>query len=137
MTRDFKGPWIMAAHFFMTAPFWLAFSGIVVAWVCSIGFPMCATFFRTRFSWVYYALEKKYGFYYFYQIILVRGTQALGQFLLVAFDMKLIDRFFVNGSGRMIVWVSKMMRQLQTGYLYHYAFAMVIGLFVLLGWRLL
>lgn len=137
MTPDFKGPWIMATHFFMTVPFWLAFSGIVVAWFCWIGFPMWATFFRTRFSWVHYALEKKYGFDDFNQIILVRGTRVLGQFLLVTFDIKLIDRFFVNGSGRMIVWVSKMMRQLQTGYLYHYAFAMVIGLFVLLGWRLL
>ncbi len=137
MAPDFKGPWSMAIHCFMTAPFWLAVAGIVVSWICWIGFPMWATFFRTRFSWVHYALEKKYGFDDFNQIILVRGTRVLGQFLLVAFDIKLIDRFFVNGSGRMIVWVSKMMRQFQTGYLYHYAFAMVIGLFVLLGWRLL
>lgn len=137
LAPDFHGATAMALHSIFTAPFWLAIAGVIVAWVACIAVPVCADFCKTRFSWIYYILEKKYGFDDFNQIVLVRGTQRLGQFLLVVFDVKLIDHFFVNGTGRLIAWLSKVLRHLQTGYLYHYAFAMVIGLFVFLGWRLM
>lgn len=134
---EFHGAWAMTWHAVMTLPFWLAMAGLVCAWVFFIGWPRWAVFCKQRFSWIYYILEKKYGFDDFNQIVLVNGTQRLSQFLLVFFDMKFIDRFMVNGTGRFIVWISKVVRRVQTGYLYHYAFIMVIGLFVFLSWRLL
>ena len=78
-----------------------------------------------------------YGFHDFNQLVFVRGTQRFGSFLLEGFDQRIIDGFFVNGTGYLINTIARVTRKVQTGYLYHYAFAMVLGLCILLGWRLI
>jgi len=137
MMPDFHGALAMALHAGMTLPFWLAVAGIVLAWYFTLKNPGVAVVLKQRFAFVYWIMINKYGFDDFNQIVLVRGTRRIGAILLNWFDMSFIDGFLVNGSGRLIGWASKIMRHLQTGYLYHYAFAMIIGLFVFVGWRLL
>ena len=134
---SFHGAWQMALHGFITLPCWLAFAGIATAWYFNIQNPALAEVLKRRFSWLYYIVINKYGFDDFNQIVFVRGSQKFGKFCLSVFDLKVIDHFFVNGTGRLVNWISKVMRRVQTGYVYHYAFAMMIGLFVLVGWRLL
>lgn len=137
MAPDFHGAWYMALHAFVTAPFWLAILGIITAWYFSLKNPNMGVILAKRFSWIHWIILKKYGFDDFNQIVFVRGTQRLGKILLNGFDMGFIDHFLVNGTGRVINWTSKVTRKIQTGYLYHYAFAMVIGLFVFAAWRLM
>jgi len=67
----------------------------------------------------------------------VRGTRGIGEFFYKTSDLLLIDGIFVNGSGKLIRALSKVGRKLQTGYLYHYALAMIAGLLVFLAWLLL
>jgi NADH-quinone oxidoreductase subunit L len=137
LAPSFHGPFWMAIHSVVTLPFWFAIIGIATAWYFNIQNPALAEFLKRRLSWIYYIFMNKYGFDDFNQIVFVRGSQKMGQFFLNVFDMKVIDQFFVNGTGRLIVWLSAVTRKVQTGYVYQYAFAMVIGLFVLLGWKLL
>ncbi len=137
MAPEFHGAIAMALHSVVTLPFWFAIEGIFCAWYFNIKNPALAETLKTHLNWLYIIFMKKYGFDDFNQIVLVRGTRRLGQFLLDFFDMGFIDHFLVNGSGRLIAWTSRVLRKVQTGYLYHYAFAMIIGLFLFLGWRLL
>jgi len=137
LAPHFHGAWNMALHSVYTLPFWFAIIGVFCAWYFNIKNPALAEYLKRRLSWLYYIMQRKYGFDDFNQIILVRGTRRIGQWMLDYLDIGLIDHFFVNGSGRLIKWVSNTARKIQTGYLYHYAFAMVIGLFVFLGWRLM
>jgi NADH-quinone oxidoreductase subunit L len=137
MAPHFHGAWMMAVHAFATLPFWLAIFGIVCAWYFNLKNPALAENLKVKFKWLYTIFVKKYGFDDFNQLVLVNGTQKLGRFIFNVLDVRLIDDWLVNGVGRLIRWVSSTGRRIQTGYLYHYAFAMAIGLFVLLGWRLL
>lgn len=137
LAPDFHGAWWMALHAFVTWPFWLAIAGIASAWYFNMQNPALAERLKKQLSFLYAIMLNKYGFDDFNQIVFVRGTQRFGTFLLNVVDLGLIDHWIVNGSGRLIAWVSRVVRTIQTGYVYHYVFAMVIGLFVLLGWRLI
>lgn len=117
-------------------PFWFSIAGIILAWACYIQFPQLPTFFTQRFSWIYKLLLGKYGFDDFNQLVLVRGTQKLSNVFFEVGDVKMLDDKMVNGSGRIIVFLSRTARKLQSGYLYHYAFIMVLGLLILLAWIL-
>jgi NADH-quinone oxidoreductase subunit L len=86
---------------------------------------------------LYTLLVNKYYFDVFNEKILAAGGRALGHALWRGGDMALIDGAAVNGSARLVGWVSGVVRNLQTGYLYHYAFATIVGLSVLLAWLLL
>ena len=79
---------------------------------------------------------RKYGFDDFNQIVFVRGTRKLGEFFYIVSDLKMIDGIFVNGSGQFIRWFARVARFMQTGYVYHYALAMIMGLVIFLGWFL-
>lgn len=137
IATHFHGAWWMALDAFTTWPLWLAISGIFVAWYFNLYNPALAEKLKKQLSFLYAIIMNKYGFDDFNQIILVRGTHKLGKFLLDVVDNGLIDGVLVNGTARFIGFASRVMRTLQSGYLYHYAFAMLIGLFVLLGWRLI
>jgi NADH-quinone oxidoreductase subunit L len=89
---------------------------------------------KKRFAVIYAILVNKYGFDEFNQKVLVHGTQDTGQIFYTIGDVKVIDGFFVNGSGWFIRRLAQAGRQLQTGYIYHYALAMVIGIVVFLAW---
>ena len=62
------------------------------------------------------------------------GSRKLGNLLWRYGDVKLIDGFFVNGAARTVGWFSRLIRHFQSGYIYHYAFAMIIGVFALITW---
>ncbi len=126
-----------ALHALVTAPFWLAIAGIVVAWLAWVKYPIIATSCAERFSMIYKILIAKYGFDDFNQWFFVRGTRYLANVFYKYIDMLAIDHGIVNGSGRVIIWCSKLLKRAQSGYLYHYALAMMVGLVGLLIWQML
>lgn len=136
LSSEFKGSMEMILEALLTWQFWFAIAGIVTAWLSYIVYPALPNQFANRFKVIYQILIHKYGFDEFNQIVFVRGGQRLARFLYQVTDLKIIDGWMVNGSGRAIGWISKMARRLQTGYLYTYGFMMVFGLLVFLAWLL-
>jgi NADH-quinone oxidoreductase subunit L len=126
----------LIAHGVFTAPFWLALAGIVLAWVFYVKAPSLPDKFAQRLKFVYKILEKKYGFDEFYQWLFASGGIRLGEWLWQRADVALIDGLAVNGTANMIGWFSRILKRLQTGYVYHYAFVMIIGVVVFLSWNL-
>lgn len=132
--HDFHGAIQMALEAGSTPTFWLAMGGIVTAWLFTLKFPNWSVIFKKRFAIIYNILVRKYGFDDFNQIVFVHGTQDAGQAFYGVGDVKFIDGMLVNGSGWLIRWFAKTGRKLQTGYLYHYALAMVLGILLFLTW---
>lgn len=128
----FHGPAQMALHGLMAPPFWLALGGSVLAWYMYMINPALPAAIKRMFMPIFTLLENKYYFDWFNENVLARGTRALGTALWKGGDQKLIDGALVNGSWKVIGWVSGMVRRLQSGYIYHYAFGMIIGVFVLM-----
>lgn len=137
MASEFHGAGYMAIHALVTPAFWLAILGVIVAWLFTVRSPQLGDIAKKQFSYVHYALIKKYGFDDFNQIVLVRGTRRIGHYLLRIIDIKLIDQMLVNGSGHLFVWCARLTRKVQSGQLYHYVFAMILGLVALLVWQLI
>jgi NADH-quinone oxidoreductase subunit L len=128
----FHGPAQMALHGLMAPPFWLALGGSVLAWYMYMVNLALPAAIKRMFMPIFTLLENKYYFDWFNENVLARGTRALGTALWKGGDQKLIDGALVNGSWKVIGWVSGMVRRLQSGYIYHYAFGMIIGVFVLM-----
>lgn len=108
-------------------------SGIFVAWLCYIKFPDIPAKLVSKIGFIYKILLNKYGFDDFNQAVFAKGSRGIGQFLWQVGDINIIDGFFVNGTARSVRVFSSVVRHVQSGYLYHYAFAMIIGLLVLLA----
>lgn len=134
LSHHFNGALNMAMHAVHTMPFWFAVAGILTAWIAVIFAPNLPDILKKKFKFIYAILLFKYGFDDFNQKVLVRGTQKLSDVFYQVGDLKIVDGWFVNGSGRFILWSSRIFRKLQTGYLCHYALGMILGLFVLLAW---
>jgi NADH-quinone oxidoreductase subunit L len=134
---DFNGATLMALEAGKHLSLWLALAGIVTAWFFNLLKPELAEQLKKRLAWGYTIIVSKYGFDDFNQIVFVRGARALGDFFYRVSDLILIDGIFVNGTGRLIRWFSLTARQIQSGYIYHYTFAMITGLLVFLGWLML
>lgn len=117
-----------------TLPFWFALAGIFTAWLAYVKFPELPKQVVQRVRWFYQILVLKYGFDAFNQWFFVRGGRGLGELLFRVGDVKLIDGYCVNGSGRGITWLSRITRRLQSGYLYHYALVMIASTLALLWW---
>lgn len=132
LAEEFHGPAHMALEAGLSPTLWLSLAGIITAWLFTAYRPALSTWFTRRFSWLYAILMRKYGFDDFNQIVLVHGTQDAGHLFYEVSDVKLIDGVCVNGSGSVVRWVAKTARNVQTGYLYHYALAMVLGIVVFL-----
>ncbi len=132
LTKLFHGPAEMALHGLMTPPFWLALSGVVLAWYMYMINPALPAAIKRNCMPIYTVLENKYYLDWFNENVLARGARALGMGLWKVGDQKLIDGLFVNGSWKVVGWVSSLVRRLQSGYIYHYAFGMIIGVFVLM-----
>jgi len=128
----FHGPAQMALHGLMAPPFWLALGGTVLAWYMYMVNPALPAAIKRMFMPVFTLLENKYYLDWFNENVLARGTRLLGTALWKGGDQKLIDGALVNGSWKVIGWVSGVVRRLQSGYIYHYAFGMIIGVFVLM-----
>ena len=132
IAKLFHGPAEMALHGLTAAPFWLALSGVVLAWYMYLVNPALPAAIKRTFQPVYTLLENKYYLDWFNENVLARGTRALGTGLWKGGDQMIIDGALVNGSWRLVGWVSGVVRRLQSGYIYHYAFGMIIGIFVLM-----
>ena len=134
IATDYRGAALMALEAGKTLTFWLAIAGILTAWLFTSLFPQWSEKLKKRFSWIYALLRCKYGFDDFNQIVLVRGTRDVGHLFYDIGDVKVIDSTCVNGSGSLIRWFAEAARRAQTGYIYHYALAMVLGILVFLAW---
>jgi len=113
-------------------PFILAMSGLFAAWFIYMKKPAIAEAAKQRLAFIYNILDRKYGFDEFNNIFFAAGSRGIGHVLWKAGDRFLIDGLIVNGSAKAVGWFSGIVRHLQTGYLYHYAFAMIIGMIGLL-----
>jgi NADH-quinone oxidoreductase subunit L len=134
LAREFHGAMEMALHGFTTAPFWLALAGVVAAWYMYLVNPAVPAKIKSMFQPVYTVLENKYYFDWFNENVIAAGARLLGRGLWHGGDEAVIDGALVNGSARAVGWFSGVVRWFQTGYIYHYAFAMIVGVFVLMTW---
>ena len=132
LAKLFQGPVQMALHGFTAAPFWLALAGVVAAWYLYIRNPALPAAIKSKCGPLYTLLDNKYYLDWFNEKVLARGTRTLGMGLWKFGDQKLIDGALVNGSWKIVGWVSGMVRRLQSGFIYHYAFGMILGVFVLM-----
>ena len=128
----FHGRVEMALHAVSTAPFWLALSGVALSYYMYMINPALPTAIKKVASPIYTLLENKYYLDWFNENVLARGARALGTGLWKGGDQFLIDGAVVNGSWKLVGWVSGGVRKIQTGYLYHYALVMILGVFVLM-----
>ncbi|HEV2286734.1 MAG TPA: NADH-quinone oxidoreductase subunit L, partial [Steroidobacteraceae bacterium] len=134
--EDFGGAVAFALHGLVSAPFWFAAAGVATAWYFFLKRPELADATAQRFRLLYRILVNKYYFDWFNEKVLAALARALGQGLWKGGDQGLIDGAMVNGTAESVGWFGSVLRRVQSGYLYSYAFWMVIGLAVLLGWYL-
>ena len=129
--------WVaMALHGFTSLPFWLMIAGIATAWYFYLVNPAIPARLQQTFKGIYTVLENKYYLDRFNEWFFAGGARRLGSGLWKRGDQGLIDGLVVNGSARLVGWFSRVLRQGQTGFLSHYAIAMIIGLAFLLFWFL-
>jgi NADH-quinone oxidoreductase subunit L len=132
LAKLFHGPAQMALHGLSTAPFWLALSGVLLAYYMYMVNPALPAAIKRMALPVYTLLENKYYLDWFNENVLARGARSLGMGLWKGGDQALIDGALVNGSWKLVGWFSGLVRRLQSGFIYHYAFAMILGIFVLM-----
>jgi NADH-quinone oxidoreductase subunit L len=134
--EEFDSSGLFLMHAFAAAPIWLAGAGVATAYVFFLRKPELADSAERSFRWLNRILVNKYGFDWFNEHVLAAGARMLGGGLWKGGDETIIDGALVNGSARAVAWVSSVFRYAQSGYLYHYAFAMILGLASLLMWIL-
>jgi NADH-quinone oxidoreductase subunit L len=135
--EEFHGPAGFVVHALQAPPVYLALLGVLAAWYLYIKRPDLPGKIAQKFSPIYKLLDNKFYFDEIYQALFAAGSRNLGTALWRVGDVAIIDGTAVNGSARVVGWMSGVMRHLQSGYLYHYAFAMIIGLSALLAWYVL
>ncbi|BBB24431.1 NADH-quinone oxidoreductase subunit L [Isorropodon fossajaponicum endosymbiont JTNG4] len=136
LKHEFHGAASMIPHAIQTLPFWMMIGGITTAWVFSIYRTQWADWIQKKYHRTNYVLESLYGFDRFNDIVFVSGVKKLGNFLYKVSDAGLIDKILVNGTAKFIGLVGKIVRPIQTGYVYHYAFFMIFSLLIILTWVL-
>jgi len=134
LAKEFHGVLSMTLHGLTALPFWLALAGAATAWYLYIVKPELPGVLRQKFSFVVNILMEKYGFDRFNDWFFAGGARAVGGGLWRIGDVTIIDGFMVNGAARVVGWISSLVRLFQSGYIYHYAFTMIIGAFGLLSW---
>jgi NADH-quinone oxidoreductase subunit L len=132
LAQVFHGPLQMAAHGLTTMPFWLALAGVVLSYYMYMVNPALPAAIKQSVMPIYTLLENKYYMDWINENILARGARMLGTGLWKVGDRAVIDGAVVNGSWKLVAWIASGVRKLQTGYLYHYALVMLLGIFVLM-----
>jgi NADH-quinone oxidoreductase subunit L len=132
MAEEFHGAGAMVLHSLTSVPLWLALGGAALAYFLYIVRPDLPAVIKKKSGILAVILEKKYGFDDFNDWFFAGGVRRLGNALWKWGDQRLIDGLIVNGSARVIGWGAGIVRRVQTGYVYHYAFTMIIGVFLLL-----
>ena len=134
LASEFESPMAMAMAAFTSLPFALALLGVLSAYYCYMVNPRVPQWFSQKLSLVVDVLEHKYYMDWFNEQVLARLTRGVGRFLWREGDQRVIDGYLVNGSWQAMAYVSSRIKPLQTGYLYHYALAMIVGVFLLMTW---
>ena len=134
LQHEFHGALAMGVHAFTSLPFLLAAAGVATAWYCYLVNPRVPAWFFARFHAIHTLLENKYYLDKFNDVVFSGGARLLGGELWKVGDRALIDGLAVNGSARLIGWFSRVTRLLQSGYIYHYAFVMILGVLGFLTW---
>ncbi len=132
LAEAFHGPAAMALHGLSTMPFWLALAGVLLSYVFYMLKPEWPTAIKKTFLPVFNLLDNKYYLDWINENVLARGARILGTGLWKGGDQAVIDGAVVNGSWKVVGAVSGYVRQWQSGYLYHYALVMILGIFVLM-----
>ena len=135
--HHFHGVLAFTLHAPMTLAFWFAAAGVGTAYYLYMMRPELPAQIKERFIKVHAIMEDKYGFDRFNEWFFAGGARRIGDFLWQKGDVKVIDGGAVNGTAGLVAWFAGVARHMQTGFLYHYAFAMIIGLAVLLGFFVL
>ena len=132
MKEEFHGATAMAMHGMTQLPFFLALAGVLLAWFFYLKRPQIPLMLMTVFKPIYTLLENKYYLDKFNEWFFAGGARLLGRGLWKGGDQMLIDGLAVNGSAKVVGWVSSVVRLFQSGYIYQYAFSMIFGVFVFL-----
>jgi NADH-quinone oxidoreductase subunit L len=122
-----------ALHFVAAPAFWMAFAGFAAATWLYLFRPDLPARIAGRLAVLYRVLERKYGFDELYQALFARGSVRLGEGLWRAGDRALIDGVMIDGTASLVDRIAAVLRWVQTGFLYHYAFVMILGLIVLMA----
>jgi len=136
LKEEFHGPAAFVVHGIKGPAVWLALAGVLTAWYLYLKRPELATMVREKSGALYTLLENKFYFDAFNEKVIAAGARGLGTALWRGGDEAIIDGAAVNGSARLVGWIAGVVRGVQSGYLYHYAFATIIGLSALLAWLL-
>jgi len=134
LKEHFHGAVAMAIHGLTMMPFWLALAGVVSAYYCYMINPRVPAWFYKHFHALHTLLENKYYMDKFNEVVIAGGARLLGGGLSRVGDKTLIDGLIVNGSAKVVAWSSRVIRVLQSGYIYHYAFVMILGMLGLLSY---
>ena len=134
LAHHFHGAFAMALHGMTLLPFWLAVSGVALSWFFYMKRPDIPAAIQRRFQLIYRVLENKYGFDTFNEWFFARGARMIGGRFWRWGDVAAIDGLMVNGTARLVGRIAGVVRHLQSGYIYHYAFAMIIGVLLLATW---
>ena len=134
LEESYHGIFTFVEHGVMALPFWLAMAGLGSAWYIYMKNQSIAKIAYDKFRWLHTLLDKKYFADEFNQKIFAGGALLLGKGLFKAGDRFVIDNMIVNGSAKLVGWFSSIIRHIQTGYLYHYAFAMIMGVLFIMSW---
>ncbi|WMJ09053.1 NADH-quinone oxidoreductase subunit L [Nitrosomonas sp. sh817] len=129
---EFTGIGGMILHAFSTAPFWLSVAGILTAWYLYSYRVDLPAKIKSSCAPIFTLLDRKYYIDELYSWLFAGGTRSLGTILWKFGDVKVIDGFFVNGTAKVVSLTAALVRRYQTGYIYHYAFTMIVGIFVIL-----
>ena len=133
MAAEFHGVVGMMTHSLSTAPFWLSIGGIFTAWYLYMVRTDLPAKIKQAAGPLFILLDRKYFIDEFYSWLFAGGARALGAGLWKIGDVKVIDGFVVNGTARMVGLTAVLVRRFQSGYIYHYAFTMIVGVFVLIS----
>ena len=131
LSEEWHGWIAYGLHAFQTLPFWLVVAGFVISWYCYLINPKVPAAIKANLSGVNKILENKYYVDWVNEQIIARGLRCLGRGLWQTGDRGIIDGILINGSARVVGWVAAISRHLQSGFIYHYAFAMIIGVMAL------
>jgi NADH-quinone oxidoreductase subunit L len=132
LSEHFHGAAAMGIHALTSLPFGLALAGVVLSWFFYMKRPDIPAAIQSRFSALYSLLDNKYYFDKINEVVFAGGARLLGKAFWRGGDVAVIDGIIVDGSARLVSMISAVTRTLQTGYVYHYAFTMIIGVFVLM-----
>lgn len=130
--KEWHGLGAFFAHGFQSLPFLLMVLGFLSAYLLYIKYPKKPAEIANTFKPLYKLLVNKYYLDEIYYTVFAGGARKLGTLFWKIGDVKIIDGWLVNGSARVVGWVSAYIRNIQSGYVYHYAFAMILGVFLLL-----